>query len=60
MTRFSGQILFYGTNGVRMLQDLVNGDIDACFMQSGWIELNYPQVLPLVRPIAQTNYTYEG
>ncbi len=43
-----------------MLQDLVNGNIDAAFIQSGWIEGNYPEVLPSLRFLDVTNRTYQG
>ena len=53
-------MLFYGSDYPRMLEDLVNGDIDACFLPSGWIEETVPALLPRVRVLAPANRSYQG
>ncbi len=42
------QIIFYQQDYGRQLRDVLDGTVDAGFIQSGWIEANHPEAIPLL------------
>ena len=56
------QIVFYQQDYGRQLRDILNGTVDAGFIQSGWIEANHPEAIPhlLFHNLSRAQYQSEA
>jgi hypothetical protein len=54
------QILFYQNDYGRQVRDVLSGATDFGVMQSGWIEANLPEALPLLRFLNASSPAYQA
>ncbi len=56
------QVRFYQGDLIRMMNDVLHGELDVGFLPSGWLEANYPQNIPLfkIHAVKDPRPVYQG